>query len=31
MDKNRAFEVLQRLAFERVSGTEKELEAAKLI
>lgn len=31
MDKNRAFEVLKRLSFERVSGTEKELEAAHLI
>lgn len=31
MDKRRAFEVLNRLAFERVSATEKELEAAHLI
>lgn len=31
MDKTRAFETLNRLAFNRVSGTEKELEAAKMI
>lgn len=31
MDKTRAFDTLSRLAFERVSGTEKELEAAHLI
>lgn len=31
MDKKRAFETLRRLAFERVSGTEKELEAAHLL
>ncbi len=31
MDKVRAFDTLKRLAFERVSGTEKELEAAHLI
>ena len=31
MDKNRAWDVLQRLSFERVSATPKELEAAHLI
>ncbi len=31
MDKNLAFETLQRLAFERVCGTDKELEAAHLL
>lgn len=31
LDKNRAWDTLTRLSFERVSGTEKELEAAKLL